>query len=154
MTIVKGDAYLLRQYLDLRDDEAQSKESRQQFRGICATKKEVAQSTAIAYNRVDSGRRNSTAHSLTKIEPQGGKRIPPSSQLRVLLSKKTKKLSAGGIRIDLEPGVSFDGRHHGPCRPLVKHGGRGHRVRGPCRPCGESVSGPAWGSALPWVSAC
>ena len=56
-----GDAYLLRQYLDLRDDEAQSKESRQQFRGIGATKKEVAPSTAIAYNRVDSGKGNSTA---------------------------------------------------------------------------------------------
>ncbi len=55
MTIVKGDAYLLRQYLDLRDDGAQSKESRQQFRGVYATKKVVAESTAIAYNRAYSG---------------------------------------------------------------------------------------------------
>ena len=55
MSIVKGDAYLLRQDLDLRDDGAQSKESRRQFRGVCATKKVVAENTAIAYNRVDSG---------------------------------------------------------------------------------------------------
>ena len=66
-----GDAYLLRQDLDLRDDEAQSKESRLQIRGDPRLIEVADELRDCVQSRVQ-GRRISTAHSLTKIEPKVG----------------------------------------------------------------------------------